>query len=360
MAIVPIASHAHSRGAFAAARTLEEAGRSFGARRAWGPSVRRFSTTTWLFGAALAAFACRASDPHLAATGAASGEDPAGGGTSDASHASHQGAPETAPAPSVSGSSPSPPEPSVFATTEVFDLGPETREFVLVVPRTYTAARAYPLVLVFHGDGGTGPSMRETHNFDDQSRDGAIVVYPSGKDRAWDLYTRASENADDAFVVALVEHLTTRFNIDRARVFGTGFSKGAFFINQLACRKPALFRAIAGHAGGAPYEPEDPAATSWPNGYVQCADQTTGVAALVVHGLDDSVVPFESGDFEAEYWAYVNGCTRTRIAGEPPPCVAYEGCPAELPVTFCAIPGLGHALWPEAAQAAWSFFVTMR
>jgi len=52
-------------------------------------------------------------------------------------------------------------------------------------------------------------------------------------------------------------------NIDAGKVWGFGYSKGAFMLNEFGCRKPGLFAAIAPHSGGAPQEQDN-------NGDVQC------------------------------------------------------------------------------------------
>ena len=81
------------------------------------------------------------------------------------------------------------------------------------------------------------------------SKGDAFVAYPTGLAQAWDLQTPPAINADEAFLVALVDDLARRFPIDRSRVLAAGFSKGAFMVNQISCRQPSLFRAIAPHSG---------------------------------------------------------------------------------------------------------------
>jgi polyhydroxybutyrate depolymerase len=232
------------------------------------------------------------------------------------------------------------------------------RWFMLAVPGTYAAARSYPLVLVLHGDGGDGAAMRAALPFDDTSGNDAIVAYPTAKSAGWDLYAPADSNEDFAYVLAVIESLEGRFNLDSQRVFATGFSSGAFMANQLACRT-TLLRGIASHGGGAPDEPQDPNAATWPNGYAKCANQSAGVAALIVHGIDDNVVSYPSGEYAASYWSYVNGCASGRAATIPAPCERQSACPADKPVVFCAIAGLGHSIWPEAAKTDWSFFSSL-
>ncbi len=252
----------------------------------------------------------------------------------------------------------SPEGPATVVTAETLAVGGKARSFVLAVPTAYSGDRTYPLVLVLHGDEGDGASIRAAFPFDEISREDAIVAYPSGY-KTWNLYDPTSSNEDFAFLVSLVDALKGRFSIDTARVFGMGFSSGAFMINQVSCRNPSLFRAIAPHSGGAPNEPRDPSASHWSNDLTRCAGQTlgNGPAALVIHGTSDGVVTFDSGEFTATYWAYIDGCAGTRnTAFAPSPCVAHDSCPSGKPVALCAIPGLGHTVWSGAGTAAWDFF----
>jgi polyhydroxybutyrate depolymerase len=248
-------------------------------------------------------------------------------------------------------------EPQVKVTKETLEVAGQQRMFVLAAPSTYSPQTRYPLVLVLHGDGGDGASMRAGFPFDQVTKQAAFVAYPTGT-LGWNLYDPADKDTDLAFLVALVESLEKRFTIDPARVFGTGFSSGAFMVNQVGCRRPSLFRGIVSHSGGAPNEPQDPTATHWTNDYTRCANQTLGKgpAVMVVHGTADPVVTYDSGEFTAEYWAYVNGCATTRGATAPAPCLRQEGCPSDRPVVFCPIANLEHAIWAQAANATWQFF----
>lgn len=244
---------------------------------------------------------------------------------------------------------------SVVVTDENITVSGKKREFVLALPGDYDSSRAYPLVLVLHGDGGDGPGMRKFFTFDAASGNEAIVAYPSGLNSSWDLYTALDQNDDQGFLVALVTSLKGRFNVDGARVFGVGYSSGGFEINQLACRKPGFFKGINVYAGGAPDEPDVQPPLQFSNGYVKCPGEV-GLAALVVHGTSDHTVDPGSGDFDATYWAYVNGCSDSRSSTTPSPCEKHDGCPADKPVLFCLIQGLGHVPWPDGAKAAWPFF----
>lgn len=231
----------------------------------------------------------------------------------------------------------------------------EKRQYVLAVPKDYDAAKHYPLVLVYHGDYGSGPSMRAIHTFDNESGSDAIVAYPTGAtDPAWNLEL-SNTNRDFVFLQQLVTALEAKYTIDAARIFATGYSSGGFFINFAVCQL-GMFRALSVYAGGAPY-------TNDPNNPVpKCASDKL-VAISVFHGDKDGTVPLSSGQWDAQYWAGRNGCQTSgnepSLDIQPSPCKAYSGCPTDKPVQLCVIPGLGHFPWSNGAHTTWEFFKSL-
>jgi len=247
-----------------------------------------------------------------------------------------------------------PANPKANVTAETLDVDGVTRSFMLAMPKE-PGEKPLKLTFVLHGDDFDGPTMRRVHAFDVEAND-SIVVYPTGTGNAWNLYEPLATNPDMKFIEKLLEHLATKYKVDPIHVFGVGFSAGGYFLNQLACRKNGFLRGIVVYAGGAPDEPNDPAAGIWPSGYVKCKDQLPapqgGVAVMAVHGDQDSP---ETGEFVSTYWAGLNGCMDTRSATTPSPCEKSEGCPADKPVVFCKIPGMGHVIWDQGVKEGWTF-----
>lgn len=236
------------------------------------------------------------------------------------------------------------------ARVATIDVAGRTRKYVLIEPASLDPAKKYPLVLVFHGDGGDAEGFHAAFPFERATGGEAVVAYPDGP-YTWDLETKVA-NRDVAFVAGLIDDLGSRLPIDRARVFLTGYSSGGFLSNVVACQRSELVRAIASNAGGAPYKQ----ALVWPNGYTRCPGQAP-VAAIALHGGSDYGVGIDSGRFSAAYWAYVNGCNTEEMETTGyPQCRAYRGCPAGKAVAFCEIPELGHWVWDHAAEASWTFF----
>ena len=119
------------------------------------------------------------------------------------------------------GTPPLPSHPRVISRT--VDVAGVARHYVLVVPRSSSSdgGRAFPLVLYFHGDGGDGSGMQRSAPFEVASGDTALVAYPDGLGRTWDLET-PTDNRDVAFMEALILDVARDFSIDRQKVFAVG------------------------------------------------------------------------------------------------------------------------------------------
>ncbi|MFO0740540.1 MAG: hypothetical protein U0270_31875 [Labilithrix sp.] len=240
--------------------------------------------------------------------------------------------------------------PQVRANPKTVDVRGKRRDYLLVEP-TAPDAGPLPLILVLHGDGGGMQSFHRAWPFEKATQNGAYLAYLEGLDASWDLETR-KDNRDIAFAEAAIDALAATLPIDRSRVFAAGYSSGGFFANVLACHRPGLVRAIASNAGGAPYNQ----AEKWDNGFPKCPGQKP-VATLALHGEQDFTVTLDSGRFDAEYWAHVNGCNESEMETTGyPECRMYRGCPPGKNVGFCTIGTLGHWMWTDSAIASWTFF----
>ncbi len=249
------------------------------------------------------------------------------------------------------GASRAPVAASTRSSMQTIQVEGAARRYLLVEPEVVDRARTYPVVLVFHGDGGDARGFHDAFAFEKATGADAIVAYPEGLRFTWDLETTIA-NREVKLARAVVDEIAGRFPIDRRRVFAVGYSSGGFIANVIACQDSPLLRAISSSAGGAPYKQ----AIVWPNGYPRCPSQTP-VATLALHGEDDHEVTLDSGRFSAEYWAYVNGCKTEEMESTGySECRAYQGCPPGKAVAFCSVPSLGHWVWDRTAEASWTFF----
>ncbi|APR80714.1 Hypothetical protein A7982_06061 [Minicystis rosea] len=269
------------------------------------------------------------------------------------------------------------------------------RTATVFVPPDYDAQKAYPVVFVFHGDGGTGSGIRSALNLEPDAAGKAIFAYPDGAQKTWDDAVTGT-NHDMNWVMALRDSLRASHCIDTKRTFATGMSRGGFFVNQLACRYGAAeLAAIAPHSstidpgsdGAYIYGP--PKAQGGPfmeDGNWDFACPSDGSPppsdrprlpppALVIHGICDTEggVEYAQGRRVAEHWGFAAKCSTTpavavatspacsgQPTNDPPlsvdPCYVAPGCTAAHEISFCAIPNMGHQVWADAHTRIWSFF----
>ena len=79
------------------------------------------------------------------------------------------------------------------------------------------------------------------------------------------------------------------------------------------------------------------------------------VAAWLAHGNTDMVVAFTSGQKSRDFWVAANHCQSTNKPIGTDGCLAYDGCDAGHPVTFCEFAG-GHTVPSFASASIWEFF----
>ncbi|CAN5296450.1 hypothetical protein BH09MYX1_BH09MYX1_05760 [soil metagenome] len=234
-------------------------------------------------------------------------------------------------------------------------VGTLDRSYILSIPVGYDREKPIPLVFGWHGQSGTAAHFRAGDTpyggkggaVETASDGKAIFVYPLGTNRegaktGWQI----GEGIDTALFDALVAKVSGDLCVDPARIFSFGFSYGARMSNQLACLRPNVLRGVAPVSGYGPIVP--------------CAAGPVGVWMLNIQ--DDPVVPFYhsapenfSGEDTRDFWIKQNGCTTTTTAVTPAGCVAYTGCKADAPLTFCAQATGGHAFPPVVYDGIWKF-----
>jgi len=236
-----------------------------------------------------------------------------------------------------------------FVKDAAIEVAGKKRTYAALVPKSVSSGGPLRIVFGFHGDVRTGMDVREALMLEDQADGEAIFVYPDGLEKTWKTEDASEKNADYVFFDVLLEHFGRTACIDLARVFLTGFSRGAFFANQLGCRRDV--RAVAPVAGGGPYVlPGDPPLKK---GGLECPFHP---AAMLFHGDADTNVPIGSGRASRDFWVRSNGCSTTTSPFDPSPCVASDACADGRPVIWCSLPKHTHRVWKEAPAAIWKFF----
>lgn len=156
------------------------------------------------------------------------------------------------------------------------------REYRLVVPQAAGGDKPVPLVFAFHGLGDSKDLMAfYTQLGRLAKKEGFILVFPNGRGRMWPLLPIIAGD-DFAFFDALYDHLSETYHVDQKRVYLTGMSNGAYFINLLASVRSEKIAAIAPHSGG-------------PGVLAKGVKAKHKYAVLVIHGADDRIVKVEEG-----------------------------------------------------------------
>ncbi|WP_334833991.1 extracellular catalytic domain type 1 short-chain-length polyhydroxyalkanoate depolymerase [Nostoc sp.] len=160
------------------------------------------------------------------------------------------------------------------------------RTYYFYTPKSYDPNHPMPLVLVFHGDAGSGHSISDVTRFNNLAEQkGFIVVYPDGINQKWSLRGNSQGKIDDVlFVSALIDHLKQEINIDSHKIYATGFSRGGILTQALACKLSDKIAAFASVAGSLPVRLK-------PN----CQPQTP-ISMMIVNGTNDRDVLYEGDD----------------------------------------------------------------
>jgi polyhydroxybutyrate depolymerase len=192
------------------------------------------------------------------------------------------------------------------------------------------------VLFVFHGAGSDAESMVRATGLDPLAdRRGFLVVYPRAVGGRYDVDAPGGRNPEVRFVQALLARLRTRFPVDDARVFATGFSNGAALCYRLAEAMPGTFAALAPVAG---YLPRG---LPGPKGALP--------SLLVVHGTRDGRLGAALATEAASRWAGWAGCpgpgTVAPLADALPwrATLREFACPAAGPrVALLLVEGAGH------------------
>lgn len=239
------------------------------------------------------------------------------------------------------------------SSNRTLQVGAIQRSYLLATPNSGSGGK--PLVVSFHGDGGTGAGMRASLPLEAAAAGAAVFAYPNasntpGVGGTFEYFSDSGRAAGVDFVRALIDALETELQIDRSRVFLAGFSGGGTMINALGCRLEAdEIRGLGIHSGSL-YPIDDFTYTG--NGGVSCALP----AAMLIWGEADSTpgVTFATGQGVRDNHRATQNCAATSTPFAPAPCIQYDTCQRQ--VAWCQIPAMGHSIWSQAATAFWNFF----
>jgi polyhydroxybutyrate depolymerase len=239
------------------------------------------------------------------------------------------------------------------------------RSYVLHVPATYDGISPAPLVLDFHGVGGTGMNELTGSPYPERlNPEGVVMAFPDGlrgpAGTAWNVGPCCVANVDDVgFARALVDQVKTLTCIDPARVYAVGVLTGGGMAHHLACQAADVFAGVA------------PAAFDLLEETVDDCNPPRPITVVTFRGTADSRVPYEGGFSSVvpgmpvtflgardsfREWGRINGCT-----GDPSPpdgagCEGYLTCAGGVEVILCTKqsgteePGDPNVSWPVLAR----------
>lgn len=248
------------------------------------------------------------------------------------------------------------------------------RGYGLNVPARYNPSLATPLVVMLHGYGADGASQ-ENYYFKLTAMSEAktfLYAYPNGMVgtvgwsagyRFWNATDACCDffhlNPDDvAFFDAVVDDISSKYNVDAKRIFVVGHSNGGFMAHRLACDRSSRVAAIVSIAGAQWLDPDN------------CRpDQLVSVVEMhgdqdVVGGNNPYPIDYNGGSTsEGAYpsahqtvstWAQKNGCSGTladtgqlldlvpSLPGAETRIDAFTNCPPGIDVQLWTIQGGGH------------------
>jgi polyhydroxybutyrate depolymerase len=201
------------------------------------------------------------------------------------------------------------------ADTMTWRVAGEAREALVYAPSSATTTKA-PLLFSFHGRGDDMENFQYVRLHEAWPE--AIVVYfqglPNGEGyRGWQVEKGQENDRDLKLVDTALASLRTRFKVDDARIYATGFSNGASFTYLLWVERPSVFAAYAPVAGRMrpSLEPKQAKPLFHIGGQrdpqVRFADQRQAFeTAIRVNGVTDKSAPCG------------NGCTIYGTADRPP------------------------------------------
>jgi polyhydroxybutyrate depolymerase len=171
------------------------------------------------------------------------------------------------------------------STQRTIESGGQLRHYLIHVPPGYDGSTKTPLVLLFHGLGGTPQGVIDTTSMSALAdKNNTILVAPLARGRVteWDFRTPISDPTSDlAFVRDLVKELKSDACVDSSRVYAAGFSNGSVLALALACDGTTKFAAYGAVSG--PF-------------WSDSCRQAPPASIIYFHGLKDKVVPYAGAE----------------------------------------------------------------
>ncbi len=242
------------------------------------------------------------------------------------------------------------PGPAPGDTMRTVSVGGTARTYLLHVPSAAGGQTRAPLVVDFHGIGGTGASERVASPYPAAlDPAGVVMAFPDGAKgpagTAWNVGPCCVAGVDDvAFARALVADASAAACVDPARVYAVGVLTGGGMAHYLGCRAADLFAAVAPAAfdllaeNQASCVPARPVTEISFRGTADPRVPYDGGASSLVPGMPITFLG-AVGTFQA--WSQIDGCTGAASAADANGCVHASSCAGGAEVILCTKQGGG-------------------
>jgi phospholipase/carboxylesterase len=148
------------------------------------------------------------------------------------------------------------------------------RDGAVLVPEK-ALGRPAPLIVAFHGAGGTAAQMLDLLARPAEEH-GILVLAPESRASTWDVI-RGGFGLDVEFIDEALHQVFGRYPVDPGRIAVSGFSDGASYALSLGVTNGALFSDILAFSPG----------------FMAPAGQADTPRIFISHGLTDEVLPIE-------------------------------------------------------------------
>jgi len=185
----------------------------------------------------------------------------------------------------------------------------------LFIPPSYDKNKSYPFLVYLHGSTDTVSRDKDYYSETFQSARPTFVLTPKCEEPnlGWGDTWHEEHTPHAKKVLKLIDSLSSKYNIDKKRIYIYGISMGGFGTFSMLAKEPGKFAAGFAICGGA-----DP----------KVAPKLLNTPLWIFHGSDDDVVPvYLSRDIYKEM---------VRLGGKV--------------VKYTEYPGLKHNSWDSAMK----------
>lgn len=181
------------------------------------------------------------------------------------------------------------------------------------------------LMFIMHGSGGSAENiMPAAAKLEAKAKlEKLLVVYPNGYQHYWNECRKAASSVanieninENAFFDAMINYFTTRYSLNKQKIYAAGMSGGGHMAYKLALTMPQKIRAVAAVVANLP-----------DTNNMDCVEARRPVPVMIINGTEDPLNLYNGGmmvsgnvtfgqvrstDRTFKYWANLAGYT-----GEP-------------------------------------------